>query len=419
MGMFKLINNSIRKLFRAKRINRAKHHSEQQHHRRRCLLTATKLTSTNSLFRASIKYKHYRPHSSNQIVHSYSRVTSKSNNSTYTFEQMFNDNSVVYANNKLGANLSMSQTFNNSTGSSSSSSSASSPYVAESEISAVESERHHFLQSVSIYKLDEEIKLKFFYLKQFWLVRLEQHTSPVHVLMLESFYNMKMASLTHEADEEIRKFDAKTRSAAHQTPMCEETTKKQLTKLLNTITAKTKMFKSNLRRRSKSVENALAPHTPLRPEQSKHKNYYLLERENLERKYENRIKEIQFEIINSITDLEIQMEQLRRQKDEDEQAVAQSLFTSRQTPRQHQCSCCQHHTNNHKRRKSSEASVLQKRIRSRNRSNNSGNHQQSLNGSMIHKRSLSSSMNDFNASFNQPELVQAYYRNPNANETMV
>jgi hypothetical protein len=268
-----------------------------------------------------------------------------------------------------------------------------------------------FPQCVSIGKLDEEIKLKFYYLKQYAFLQLDFKSPPVHLLMLESLYTLKMSTLTREADDEIERFDLKIAQRRHD----EASRGKQINKLLATISSTTQKLKSNWRRRSKSVENSdkqqqavasrqlLASGASSQSSQSKHKNYYLLERENLERKYENRIKEIQFEVLNSILDIEIQLEAAKRQRDQELELDSGGG-----------CDCCRDAVAGGGHRRSSQVPLMQKRIRNRSAASQAGR-----GGDHQHRRSLSSSLQCVEMSMAQIDLIQKYYRNPNVNETMV
>lgn len=69
------------------------------------------------------------------------------------------------------------------------------------------------------------------------------------------------------------------------------------------LKSKISKIKSGLKSRSKSPCHKT----------EQHKNYYLLERENLERKFEQRAKEIQVEVLNSLEDIEVQLGQQKEQ----------------------------------------------------------------------------------------------------------
>lgn len=97
--------------------------------------------------------------------------------------------------------------------------------------------------------------------------------NPVNIAMLESIYDMKMKQLTDETNYALSKFDRNNLRRP----------------FFNTLSVAIK----GLRHRSKSVEKISI------------KDYYKIERDVLQRKFENKIRFMQYEILSSIKDLEL------------------------------------------------------------------------------------------------------------------
>lgn len=152
-------------------------------------------------------------------------------------------------------------------------------------------------------------------------------------------------------------------------------------------------LKTGFRPRSKSVEH--------------HKNYFLLERENVERKYETRAKEIQFEVLNAQTDIELQMREQKRQLDESILIMHQQLQHQqiKNHNRKHTQHCDKHRSNELQ-------SQLKKRIRLR---------RLSTQGIQLHNdsspvRTAVAAISNLNMTIAD---IQLKYRNKNASETDV
>ncbi len=124
----------------------------------------------------------------------------------------------------------------------------------------------------AIQTLHGQIRLRLNALRYIALNTLNIH-SPVNICMLESIYNQKLNQLTSESSHMLSKFD-----------------KNNLRRpFFNTLSVTIK----GLRHRSKSVERNCI------------KDYYSIERDLLQRKLENKIRFMQFEILSSIKDLEL------------------------------------------------------------------------------------------------------------------
>jgi hypothetical protein len=182
---------------------------------------------------------------------------------------------------------------------------------------------------VSIKKLDEKIRFKLAALR-FIAVKLNI-TVPAHLAMIQTVYDIKMNALKSEIKVSLDQFDKKaTKQLDQQHSSAQPTATNQINKFLATTTRLLKSY-GKIKKRTKSVE---APEQDRQRNQDNqglresrkdqsasnkslaHKNYYLLERDNLERKYENQMRLIQFEILNAINAIEIQFQEIKRQRSE-------------------------------------------------------------------------------------------------------
>lgn len=295
------LNNLIRNLIKFKRTSKSGLFKSKS-----CDLAVK--SSTNKV--KYLKNKSKRPQTfsqpNNQQITCKQKSKTKQNESIrsdlYTLEQMYNDNSIY---NRFEVSSSQfvytnEVSLSSETSSLSSGSSLEIEQVNKSNLTiSVESS---FLDSVSIQKLDEQIKFRIGYLKHLSIQLNIQ--MPVHISMVEGLYDLKINQLKQEASCVLREFDQKVYNER-------ESEKKNLNKILNTLNATKNFFKNYgmLRRRTKSADGSKSF------QEQKHKNYYLLERENLERKYENKIRAMQFEILNSIHDIEVQLHEMSRQKE--------------------------------------------------------------------------------------------------------
>jgi hypothetical protein len=285
-----------------------------------------------------------------------------------------------------------------------------------------------FKNSISLYKLDELIRIKIAALKL--IANKLNIQTPKHLTMLETIYDLKMDQVRKEAKENLKRFEYHN---------------EQITSFRDKFKNRTnKFFKLNTytRNRSKSVEcnknqmeTSCTSNKSNRSDRSdksdqefKHKNYYSLERDTIERKYENKMRMIQFEILNSINSIEFQFEELKRVKELELKNHPHTPQSNRHHHRHHQ----QGHCNHHRRCKSrnpettkqtamnySTEHAMQKRIRRKiqnrtletNKNNQSlGLHTQTLDVDDYSERRMSR----FRMAFDLNE-----YKNPNAFETMV
>lgn len=67
---------------------------------------------------------------------------------------------------------------------------------------------YHDVEAASIQALDAEIMRRFEELRQFAVVQLGLDMPPVHAMMLESLYFMKMGALRDQTEEELSKFES-------------------------------------------------------------------------------------------------------------------------------------------------------------------------------------------------------------------
>jgi hypothetical protein len=192
------------------------------------------------------------------------------------------------------------------------------------ELDDTKSISDYFGESISIKKLDEKIRFKLAALK---IIAIKLNVStPAHLSMVETLYDLKMNHLKEEIKENLKQFEKKA-----QQDQADKTN--NINRFLNTTT---KLLKSyGLRRRAKSVDAKKDAQEPklktieLKDAKEnkkksddkalKHKNYYLLERDNLERKYENQMRLIQFEILNSINAIELQFQEIKRQRNQNKE----------------------------------------------------------------------------------------------------
>ena len=216
---------------------------------------------------------------------------------------------------------------------------------------------------------------------------------PVQISMLETIYDMKMVNLRTEIESNLKRFEVKSKSE-----------RSSLFKFIETMATTKRLLKNGIKLRSKSVDLDKNDSEP------KHKNYFGCERDVLERKYEQQIRKIQYEILKSIKEIEIQMSQVK-QRQIQEAAVENCVKCARQV----ECSCYPNNPgisrNEPKHSYSTEVS-LQKRIRNRYKNNDSENNDR-------RPRSKSNRKSFKNQFFFNPVDTSIKYRNPNAFETMV
>jgi hypothetical protein len=287
-----------------------------------------------------------------------------------------------------------------------------------------------FKNSISLYKLEELIRIKIAALKLIASKLCIQ--IPKHLTMLETIYELKMDQVRKEAKDDLKRFEYQN----DQTTSFREKLKIRTNKFFR--------FNTNNRNRSKSVEcsqmeTSCTSNKSNRSDRSdksdqefKHKNYYSLERDTIERKYENKMRLIQFDILNSINSIELQFEELKRMKElelENQHLTPLSNYHHHHRHRHHQLGRCHHHQRRCTSRNLetikqpainySTEHAMQKRIRRKiknrtlemSKSNQTLNLlSQTLNGNDSNERRMSR----FRLAFDSNE-----YKNPNAFETMV
>ncbi|CAF0709766.1 unnamed protein product [Brachionus calyciflorus] len=224
------------------------------------------------------------------------RIDESIRSETYTFEQMYNDNSIY---NQLDKSYSIANQL------SSESSDSSYDELSETFLNSnrQNSIQINFFDNISIQKLDEEIKARFVQLKQ--CSNLLKINVPVQITMVESLYDLKIENIKLEAFNILKEFDERVHNQ-------KENEKTSLNKIMYPIIATRNFLKNYSRKRTTPVEISKLEKTFI---EQKHNNYYLIERENIERKYENKIREIQFEILNVIYGIELQLKDYLRQKE--------------------------------------------------------------------------------------------------------
>ena len=211
----------------------------------------------------------------------------------------------------------------------------------------INTSRNSLPSDSSLQRIDETIRFKFFTLKR--LANSDTSTqNPVSISMLEALYELKLIKLNQESADILKKFDKDSNK-----------------RFFNILSSKIKGF----RQRSKSVD--------------KNANRCKVERSLLECKMESKIRLMQWGVLASIKDLEIQFKHLHRQSNP-----------------------------MNKRSNYSTEIAMKKRIRNRQR-RHSCNHSRSRCNSADDSR-RSSICVDFESSVTVPR-----YKNDHAEETMV
>jgi len=396
------------------------------------------------VYNQATKHDKHQPQNKDLQISRISLQNSSMSSDKYTIEQMYNDNNVQ-------TNIYFDIFDKNvySTGSLNDSSSSSDDSVAsEEEMSKVNIHRigsnqtlksmldtdlsdEMFKNSISLHKLEELIRVKIAALK------LIAHTLniqiPKHLTMLETIYDLKMDQVRKEAKENLKRFEYHN---------------DQTTSLRDKFKNRTnKFFKLNayMRTRSKSVEcNKMQMETSCSSNKSnrsdrsdksdqefKHKNYYSLERDTIERKFEDKMRMIQFEILNSINSIELQFEELKRSKElelKDQHLTPQSNRHRHRHGTHHQLGHCHHHRRCKSRNPDpskqtvinySTEHAMQKRIRRtiQNRTLELNKSNQSL--GLLSQTVNRDDYNERRTSRFRMALDLNEYKNPNAFETMV
>lgn len=133
----------------------------------------------------------------------------------------------------------------------------------------------------SVQRIDEVIRFELYRLKLLANSDHPQNThNPVSISMLETLYELKIKTLNQESVDARRKLER-------------DSTKR----FFNVLSSKIKGF----RQRSKSVDK------------NSNRNHYSIERTLIECNTENKIRSMQFEILASIKDLEMQYRTIRQQ----------------------------------------------------------------------------------------------------------
>jgi hypothetical protein len=356
-----------------------------------------------------------------QTLHNLISKSNETNQSTAnieapTLEMMYQDNSIYASQQPLNNNSQHSM-------------------LTNTTIYQLTDQPNYFINSVSILKLDQEIHFKLAQLKQ---VSYELHlNAPVHISMLESLYEMKLSSLRRDGYLELKQFDRDTDLVNDK----ESGSAKRGRNLSKLIQATGKLIKSGIRRhhsRSKSVD-ASEKDTVARV------SARIQKREAIEKTYESKIRDMQFEIIKSIGDIEIQMAFLKRRHQEavrkhHHQMNAECCSGCSKHHHHHHHHRSRHHQQRHAKQRNNscgDIAVEMEPLRSKHKqaakyaSNETMNNtalQKRIRNKMIQsKRSTSvNSESDLNASrasvnrsFNASQYDFSRYKNPYAHETDV
>lgn len=149
-----------------------------------------------------------------------------------------------------------------------------------------------FEQSESIQKLDKQIRFKLLKLKQ-TANRLDLQV-PVHILMLETFYDMKISKIKQMAKE--------SNDNLEQSEESKEQKCNNFNRIITKVLRRGKFIKNyGLAKRSKSVDTL-------------DKSFSYSDKSFTELKYENQMRAMQFNTLNLINDVEIQFEEIKRQR---------------------------------------------------------------------------------------------------------
>lgn len=149
--------------------------------------------------------------------------------------------------------------------------------------------QYFMINNVSILKIDEEIRYKLASLKH---GALEFNANvPAHISMLETLYDIKLNSLKRDASLLLQQAQYEANS--------NKSSPNGMQKLLQ---ATSKLLKSGLHRQSQTRQRA-------RSVDQSRSQFELIEKE-----YEKKIREMQFDILRSLNDIEIQMSLMRTRK---------------------------------------------------------------------------------------------------------
>ena len=323
-----------------------------------------------------------------------SSSTSFNNEQQLTLEMMYNDTSIYASQQEL------TSTLNNNNQSSLLNSSTFLNNSTSTTTTTTPSSHGYFIDSISTLKLDQEIRRKLTGLRQAAL-ELSLNT-PAHVSMLQSLYELKMSAIRREACAQLRNFDAAAHSLEQVARSCNRPVRKRLGWL---IEATGRLIKSGMviGRRPKTKTTRSSSNAAI----SRNYDPELMtqQRERIEKAYENRLREMQCEIIKSIGDIEVQMSALRRRH---------------VTPRS---ICCNHqHKTNHRRLRTPYQTDSEQRSRSSRHLNGSSSQKsgRSRSGTVARR---SASANSSRISLNEDSISSQFdlrkYKNPYAHETAV
>ena len=259
-----------------------------------------------------------------------------------SLEQMYQDNSTFHEQTNIYTDIMGENSDANSTSSSSMSSQSNSDSgnaLADAEARSAPTtpalksilkptgyakpSQESLIQTVSVLKLDDEIRAKIQNLKSY--AAKTSAEVPANVSMLESMYEMKMESLKRQARVALDKFDRKSsseRDSRHRLSRFLTTT----AKLLKNLNGKTQQ---SPRQRAHSLNNSSKRESPVKSFEVTHANYYSFERDNLEKLYESQMRVFQCEILLLVNGIDAQLREIRHGE-----VTAQKAYCNRH--KQHQ-----------------------------------------------------------------------------------